>query len=276
MQNLSSLQTDERFDKGYVIILPGIEGRSRFNKNVAKGLVAGGVPFGIEIHDWTKRFLKIPLLFYNLRSRKRHESQAAIIASKIFAYQQKWPNRPVYLIGHSGGGALIVETLERMPFGNTVTGAVLLGPALSPGYSLKQALRRVDRKIWCFSSWGDCLFLGLITTLAGTVDGRHSHCAGMVGFSNQDLTRDDQDRFEACPYRTAYFRDWNLGGHFGFTARPFVQRHIAPLLLSCPTSAEAITDDVCENLSLKIATNGLMRSSPEQAIPERSDLAIEH
>ncbi|WP_437190965.1 hypothetical protein [Planctomicrobium sp. SH527] len=273
MKNLKSLQTDERFDKGYVIILPGIEGRSRFNKNVAWGLAAAGVPFGIEIHDWTWRICKCPMLLYNLRSRGLHERQAATIASKISTYQQKWPNRPVYLIGHSGGAALTVETLERMPLSSSISGAILLGSALSPGYSLKQALRHVDRKIWSFSSWGDCLFLGLITTLAGTVDGRHSPSAGMLGSSEQDLTREDQERFEACPYRRAYFRDWNFGGHFGFTARPFVQRHIAPLLLSCPTSAEAISDAVCENIGLRIASTGLLRSSPNPSLSERIDVA---
>jgi hypothetical protein len=57
----------ERLERGYVIVLPGIEGRSFLNRGIAAGLSDAGVPYGIEIYDWTDG----PLWgIYNLRSRK--------------------------------------------------------------------------------------------------------------------------------------------------------------------------------------------------------------
>ena len=59
---------------------------------------------------------------------------------RIVDYRKSHPGRPIYLIGHSGGGALSVLTLERLPPGTTVTGAMLLNAALSPGYDLSAVL----------------------------------------------------------------------------------------------------------------------------------------
>jgi len=246
---LKELRTDERLRKGYVLILPGIEGYSLLNRRIAKGLIKAGVPFGIEIHDWTCRVLGLPMFFYNLRSRRLHEQQAKAIAKKIQDYQRTYPNRPVYLIGHSGGGGMCVLTLECLPEETSISGVVLLGAALSPGYSLRPALRHVDRKVWNFSSWGDCFFLGVFTAVFGTVDGRHSPCGGMVGFRCRQLEPEEREKYEELPFHPSYLRDINLAGHFGFTSPRFVCHRVAPLLLSSPTSAEALTDEMCARLS---------------------------
>jgi len=246
---LQELQTEDRMRQGYVLILPGIEGRSPFNRHVARGLAAAGVPFGIEIYDWTRRRFGCPSFLYNLRSRRLHAQQAQEITTKIVTYQQRHPHRPVFLIGHSGGGGMSILTLESLPEEVTVSGTILLGAALSPAYSLRPALQHVDRKIWSFSSMADCFFLGLFTTVCGTVDGSHSPSAGMTGFRCRDLTREEREKFEERPFRLEYFRDGNLAGHFGFTATRFVRKQIAPILLSCPTSAEALTDEFCSHLS---------------------------
>lgn len=241
---LQDLQTEDRLQKGYVIILPGIEGYSPFNRNVAQGLLDAGVPYAIEIFDWTKRILFWPTFIYNLRSRRLHEQKSKEIAAKILDYQRTYPNRPVYLIGHSGGGGMCVLTLECLPRETTVSGIVLLGAALSPGYSLRPALQHVDRRIWSFCSWGDLFFLGIFTTTCGTVDGRHSPSAGMVGFQCQALEDEERVKFEEIPFQASYVRDGNLAGHFGFTSSRFVRKHVAPLLLSCPALTEVLTNEM--------------------------------
>ena len=227
-----SFQLLERsqLDKGYVVILPGIEGRSLLNRRIVRGLRLAEVPFAIEIDDWTCGW---PWMFYNLRSKRLHQEQAQRLAEKIVAYQQAWPRRPVWLIGHSGGGALTLETLAQLPGQSMATGAVLLGPAISPRFDCRAALRHVSRGIWNFCSLGDFVFLGLMTSLAGSVDGYYGPCAGMVGFPGRnDLTLDQSEKLQQVPYRTEFLMSGNLGGHFGFTSPAFVKKWVAPLLLS--------------------------------------------
>ena len=43
----------ERLNRGLVIALPGIEGRSKLNEDICRGLDEGGVSWAIELYDWT-------------------------------------------------------------------------------------------------------------------------------------------------------------------------------------------------------------------------------
>ncbi len=214
----------ERLEQGYVIVLPGIEGQSLLNRGIACGLIDAGIPYGIEIYDWTDG----PLWgIYNLRSRKLHARQAAAIREKIVDYQSRHPGRPVFLVGHSGGGALALLTAERLPDGVTVTGIVMIVPAISPKYSLTAAASHTERGIWNYCSYGDCIYLGALTTLFGTVDGRHVPAAGAVGFA-----KPLDPRVHELKFCRAMFRDWNTGGHLTCTNRQFVHKWIAPLLMT--------------------------------------------
>ena len=220
----------ERLEQGYVIVLPGIEGHSLLNRGIAAGLVDAGLPYGVEIYDWTEG----PLwAVYNLRSRKLHARQAAIIRDKILSYRRQYPGRPVYLVGHSGGGALSLLTAESLPEGSGVTGIVLIVPAISPRYPLHAALAKVDRGIWNYRSYGDCVYLGALTTLFGTVDGRHVPAAGAVGFS-----KPLDPRVHEIPFEISMLRDWNTGGHLTCTNRTFVRKWIAPILTPVMQPAE--------------------------------------
>ena len=179
---LSELNTPERLSRGLVIVLPGIEGRSYLNRSIARGLAQGGVEYGIEIYDWT---YGPPWQLWSLRSRRRHTEQATLVAAKIAAYQNEYPKRPVHLVGHSGGGAMIAYTLETLEAGRKITSGVMLVPALSPKYPMRQAVSRTERGIWNFCSHGDLLFLGIGTLLCGTTEGLHCVSAGNVGFSKR-------------------------------------------------------------------------------------------
>src|SRR4029079_11614400 len=95
---------------------------------------------------------------------ERNREQAREIAERIVAYQDRYPDRPVTLIGHSGGAAMAVRVLESLPDGRRSDQAVLLAGALSPDYDLSTALGRTERGITNFYSGGDVLYL-----VAGTL-----------------------------------------------------------------------------------------------------------
>ncbi|MDB5334690.1 MAG: hypothetical protein JWN70_309 [Planctomycetaceae bacterium] len=231
---LRKFRTPERYANGLAIVLPGIESESFLNHSVVWGLSDGGWPGAIEVDDWTTSY--VLLFVYHLRGWRRNLRQARRIADRIVAYQDRYPGRPVHVIGHSGGGALSVLILEALPADRQVTTAILLGPAIAPGYPLQRALNQTERGVWNFWSPLDCLFLGAGTLLLGTVDGRWSCSAGMIGFREPPgLSAAErlvyQEKLHQQPYVLGMARTFNLGGHFGYTNRAFVEVWITPILI---------------------------------------------
>lgn len=254
MNAASPWMTPERLTRGHILVLPGIEGYSRWNRRIVQGLLAAGVPFGIEIHDWTYGRLLAPL---SLRAVRRHREQAELVAQKIAASRQARPQAPVWLIGHSGGGALAVLALERLPPPLQAEGAILLAPAISPGYHLDRALAATRRGLWNFCSCGDFFFLMFGTLLLGTLDGRHAIAAGACGFRRRTQSSGGTGEERPCPglesppeprlteirWRPSMMRLGHFGGHFGAVHPRFVQHWIAPIVapesVGKSTSADA-------------------------------------
>jgi pimeloyl-ACP methyl ester carboxylesterase len=229
-----NLTDPQRLETGYTLVLPGIDGPSFVNSNMAQGLQEAGLSTAIEVHDWTTgHFLMFPV---HLRHSKRNRLQAQKLASKITNYQDQYPGRPVHLVGHSGGGAMIIWALEALPEGRSVTSATLLAPAISPKYNLSTALARTSQGIWNYHSPLDAAFLVAGTTLAGTVDGRHMPSAGAYGFNSPPgLTPQENALYTRGLHQIPY--DWNmlahgnLGGHLGPTWVSFMREVVAPVLL---------------------------------------------
>jgi pimeloyl-ACP methyl ester carboxylesterase len=237
---LAHLRTPERYERGLVLVLPGIEGESCINHSIARGLADGGVEGAIEIFDWTTGI--VLLLFYHLRRWKRNVVQAQRLARRITDYQTRYPGRPVHLVGHSGGGALALLALERLDPSRQISGAVLLLPGISPGYDLVPALLHCEQSIWHFRSICDVLFLGLLTTVAGTIDRKHTPSAGMLGFRSPAQLDPEHEalvrtRFCDMPFRLEMIASFNFAGHFGAANRVFVAEWVAPLLTRGKTVA---------------------------------------
>lgn len=251
---VDDLSTEVRRQVGLVLILPGIEGRSSLNMNLARGLDDAGLPAAIEIEDWTtgRRWLSL----YHLRSAHWHRQAAMRLAARIADFQDTYPGRPIFLIGHSGGSGVSAEALQSLPAERSVTGVIFLASALSASYDLTPVLQRIDTRLWSFGSWLDWLQLGLGTTLVGTFDGKHLPSGGMLGFWRMRSNRSQQssarprgpvcdrvaERYEERPFCWAMFRSGNLGGHWGCVNRLFVADYLAPLL--CQTAGwKRLTED---------------------------------
>src|SRR5262249_27508217 len=80
-QDFDAWLSPGRADKGYTIILPGVEGTSCYNIAIARGLVQSGHPAAIEVRDWTTGFA--PLWPYHLIGIDRNRRQAQEIAAQI-------------------------------------------------------------------------------------------------------------------------------------------------------------------------------------------------
>jgi len=221
--------TEERLDKGLVIVLPGVEGRSMFNDAICAGLDAGGVDCAIETDDWTSPLGPLA----TLGDEQRNRAQAERIAERIVEYQQAYPDRPVVLVGQSGGAAMAPWVAEALPDATMIDGMVLIAPALSPWYPLTEALGRSRRGIVSFHSEMDWLFLGVGTSLLGTMDGERLESAGKVGFVTP-LARDEAayEKLYQVPWNRSMARNGHLGCHVTSGSLSFVKKRVAPLVLS--------------------------------------------
>ena len=83
-----------------------------------------------------------------------------------------------------------------------------------------------------FHSDGDRLFLGVGTTVVGTMDGQHTSSAGRVGFTipHGDDTHAWTGRVFQIPYRPEMSAAGHWGGHMSVAAANFVRRYVAPLV----------------------------------------------
>ncbi len=216
--------TDDRLDNGLVIILPGIEGRSRINENLRRGLVAGGVYRALPIRPWGR---PIPLAGPLITQVDFIGNRLAggRVAKTIIEYQDKHPGRPVYVVGHSGGGGVAVFTAEAMPEDRQIDGLILLSASISSAYDLDKALSRCKRGIVNFYNREDSGVLGLGTILVGTVDGTHGPSAGLIGF----------DCYDKPGYENLYqvkMMGVSEDTHTTSTQVGFVSIHVTPWILA--------------------------------------------
>ncbi|MBN2560058.1 MAG: hypothetical protein JXQ75_03915 [Phycisphaerae bacterium] len=230
--SIRDLQTRERMERGLVVILPGIEGRSQLNVNLARGLDEGGVGMCIEIFDWGTTMPGGMLV--NLADYDRNLRLAERLKWRLLRYRRLCPGRPILLIGHSAGGGMALMATEALPRDVELTSVILLAPAVSPTYDLRRALRRTQYGIFNFYSEHDRGYLVLGTSLFGTVDRRYGPSAGAVGFERPKLDDPEVDALYAklhqVRWRPEMRADGHGGGHTGWTDRRFVRRHLAPLV----------------------------------------------
>lgn len=222
----------ERLERGYTIVLPGIWGSQPLDHGIVKGLADADLPSTIELYDWTEGPM---LLLYNLRALAHNRIEGTKVAAKIVAYQDRYPGRPVSLIGYSGGAGVAVMALESLPPGRKVSTVILLAPALAPDYDLRTAIAHTSGTLHTFYSPADAAILMALSTAAGTMDGRHTLAAGAIGFSVPSGVTDDQraeysNRLSQQSYSLDMLATGHPGGHFGWTSRAFVAKWVAPLV----------------------------------------------
>lgn len=261
--------TPDRLHRGMVLVLTGIEGRSALNEAICKGLADGGVNWAIEIQDWTSGWGPL----YTLRAETRNRRIAKRLAERVRRYRVAYPDRPICLVGQSGGGAMAVWIAESLRSDDVVDGAILINPSISPDYLLIGALERSRKGIVNFYSEADWVLLGLGTTVYGTMDGEHVASAGMTGF---EIPRDRPE-----PYEKLYEIGWERkmaatghgGGHLSSGASRFIARYVAPLVLAEQWSPELIAELQRRQL-YQMSGSPTDSPLPEQQRPSRLSLPV--
>lgn len=209
----------DRLTQGLVIILPGIEGESPWNHDIRSGLLDAGVQGALPIYRWGRPIpVAGPLI--NQMDILGNRLEGRRIAQMIVDFQDNHPGRPVYLVGHSGGGGVAVFAAESLPEGRFVQGLVLLSASISCDYDMQKALNHCESGIVNFYSPQDVGLLVIGTTLAGNVDGARGPASGQRGIQR--------------PYEKVWQVEViNVVGdpHSASTRACFVKANVAPWVL---------------------------------------------
>jgi pimeloyl-ACP methyl ester carboxylesterase len=215
---------------GLVVVADGVGGLDLCGTALRYVVPEAGLPHEVRIASWGHGFGR---WHADLTRTENLLGKAAAVAVEAEAFRAEHPDAPVFLVGKSGGTGVVVKALEAVPEG-AVERAVLLAPALSPGYDLSRALRAVRREMVVFWSPLDLIVLGLGTRVFGTIDRVNAVSAGLVGFRPPGSLDEAgcaayaklrQVRWRPEMASTGYF-----GGHVGPDSPAFLRRYVVPLL----------------------------------------------
>jgi len=228
---------------GVVFVVGGVGGVDPLQSWAQVALPLAGVPHEVRVFEWTHgkfRYLR------DLQDTRYLKDKAAELAAQVLAVKDEDPSRPVFLMGHSAGAALVLEAAGDLPPG-TLDRLIVLSAAVSPGYDLRPALRATRGEVVSFNSPLDCLMLSVGTNFFGTVDRFYVNAAGMEGFKAPDNLDEESRRL----YSRLVQSEWSAGMFFergcwhNSTCMPlFLGRQVTPWLtrpLDCPKPSPLIS-----------------------------------
>jgi pimeloyl-ACP methyl ester carboxylesterase len=225
----------ERLPRGCVYYFDGAGGGGIRNwaGGVRQGLLDAGYRGAGELVSWNTGF---GVMADQDSSIDYKRGKAAEAAQNIQQYAKQYPGAPVTVIGLSAGTAVAVFTLEALPANCPVENVILLGASISNDYDLTQALRRVRGRLYVFTSEHDAV-LAFAVTAAGTADRKMgSISAGLHGFEMPARptaeTRGQYSKVVNIQWKPEFMEAGNFGGHTDSVKAPFVQQHLAPLIMA--------------------------------------------
>lgn len=231
--------------------VPGIGGHLFPDRALILGLRDAGIHDDVVVYNWAGRFAGMKALL----KRERHDPLARRMARLVVDHATKHPGSTITLMGHSGGAAMVVYLLERLPEHITVNNVVLMAPALSPSYDLSSALRRVRGKCYVYHSRFDVFILSAGTRTFGTMDGVKTDAAGLNGFKQPELADAKQyAKLKSIAYRGEWTKLGHFGDHIGMLSRVFASNIISPAILG--QRRPRPTDDLAKLGDVQVITAG--------------------
>jgi len=212
-----------RAEHGITFYCPGAGNFDFGDVGIREGLESAGYRGQVASVLWTVAFN--PALDQRLGNARL---AAKRLARTIEDYCERYPGRPVNLIGLSAGTGVAIWALEDLKPGYSVENVVLLGSSLWHRYDVSKALRRVKGRIYNYYSPNDPVLAGPMK-LFGTVDGVFGdEGAGAVGLHPPR----DADRVVNIRWEPKFGQYGYYGNHTDATSPRFVQAYIAKHVMS--------------------------------------------
>ena len=209
---------------GITYYCPGAGNTDFGDAGIRRGLEAAGYQGEVAAYIWTISFNVA--LDQTLRFNAKLKGQN--LARLIEEYIDKYPGKPVNLVGLSAGTGVAVWALENLKDGYNVENVVLLSSSLWHRYDVGKAARHVKNKIYVYYSSNDAILAGPMK-IFGTIDGVFAEDgAGAVGLH----TRGGADKVVNVGWKSEWSSYGYLGGHTDSTASAFVRAVLSRHLLS--------------------------------------------
>lgn len=225
-----SSNTESTSEKGVVFVVGGVGGWDILGPASHWELPRVGVHHEVRDFVWTHGFGQP---FKDLQDRDHLLRKAEELAEEIRKVKKLDPQRPVYLIGRSGGAGLVLAAAEKLP-PDTLERIILLSAAVSPHYDLRPALRATWGEVVSYFSDNDQFVLNWGTTHFGTIDRVYGPSAGLHGFVIPIKLTDEERllyrRLIQIPWTSAMILEGHFGAHTGTSLPSFVGYEIAPWL----------------------------------------------
>ena len=179
---------------GVVFVVGGVGGVDPLQTCAPFSLRLAGVPHEIRVFEWTHG--KFHML-RDLQDTRYLQDRAKELADQVLAVKAEDPSRPVYLMGHSAGAALVLEAAgaaaaghartAHRPVGGRVAGPTTCGRPCGPRAAKSSPSTAPLDRFMLF--WG--------TTHFGTaIDRFYVPAAGMDGFRVPDnLDKEDRELY---------------------------------------------------------------------------------
>jgi hypothetical protein len=217
---------------GLILVVDGVGGLNLCGFGLRSAIRAERLGHAVELFPWGHGFGR---WYADLTDVAHRDQQARLVAQTVRRHRADQPGDPVFLVAKSGGAGVVVKALELLD-DESVERAVLLAPAVSPGYDLTRALRAVRRELVVFWSPLDMLVLGAGTWLFGTIDRVKTVSAGMVGFLVPGADESDPERsrqygkLRQVRWHPGMASTLYLGGHLGPDSPFFLRKYVVPLV----------------------------------------------
>lgn len=209
----------ERAVHGITFYCPGAGNVDFGDAGVRSGLERAGYKGQVASFLWTISFN--PALDQTLRLNAK--LRAGQLTGIIEDYIDRYPGKPVNLIGLSAGSGIAIWAVEGLGAKYKVDNVVLLSSSLWYRYDVSKALPHIKGKIYNYYSSQDAILAGPMKVF-GSIDGVFGDDgAGAVGLRPPK----GADRIVNIPWRAEFTRYGYYGGHTDGTSPAFVQAEIA-------------------------------------------------
>ncbi len=218
-----------RAARGIVLVAGGAGGTQSAPRAIAAAVDRLKLPVHVRSFDWTHgngRWLA------DLRDVEYSRCQGRRLAELVRCYRAANPDVPIYLVGYSAGGAVVLAAADHLQPGS-LERIVLLAPAVSSSYDLRRALLATRSGVDVFISERDLFYLWLGTGLLGTADGRRDASAGRVGFRRPVLCAGEEalaGRLRQHPWGPGVEWTGHRGEHSGSLRPAYLETFVLPLL----------------------------------------------
>lgn len=216
--------------RGVVFVVGGIGGFDVLGSSAHLALPKAGVTHEIRDFVWTHGKGKY---LQDLRDTRFLMQRANELVARVRRVKEEEPQRPIYLIGKSGGAGLVLAAAEQLPPA-TLERIILLSAAVSPQHDLRPALRASVLGIVSFYSPLDKLILGWGTKEFGTEDRYYGPSAGLNGFVlPPHLDEDGRELYEhliQVPWHVSMILEGYVGNHLGTSMPTFLGAEVAKWL----------------------------------------------